>query len=118
MGDIEPLHGLSEDEKTTAAGWITPAGDFRSASKRGRGDSGEGNRNAQRASPTPDDEVVLSDVAQVNLREEEGMSVDAIAADLGLTTETVRTDIAIAAAISHPQTSSQRFGASGAISTV
>lgn len=49
--------------------------------------------------------MILSAVAHVSLLEEEGLSVAAIAADLGLTTETVLTDIGIADKIAHPPAS-------------
>jgi len=47
----------------------------------------------------PDDEVVLSDIANVSLLADEGMSASAIATGLGLTAAEVLTDLKIAAEI-------------------
>ncbi len=105
MGEIEPIHWISGDESPSNVEAITASGDFRSANKPERFDMGPSRRNAQKHLLNTEDEVILSDVAEVSLREEEGMSVTAIAADLGLTAGTVLTDIVIASAICHPSES-------------
>ena len=103
MDEIEPILGISNDEDVSSVAPITAAGDFRSANRRGRADLSHGKRNGQKyTGKADDDEVVLSAVAHVSFLEEEGMSVNAIAADLGLTAEEVLTDMGIAAEISHP----------------
>jgi hypothetical protein len=102
VDEIEPLL-RTNDEYTPTIGAIAGAGDFRSASRRGRADLSRGQRNVQKYTGKADhDEVVLSDVAHVSLLEKEGMSVNAIAADLGLTAAAVWTDLVIAAQICHP----------------
>jgi hypothetical protein len=101
MVEIEPLQAISADEGASRIERITAAKDFRSALRRGRADLGQGRGDGRAHATKTDDEAVLSDVANVSLLEEEGKSVHAIAADLGLTAEAVLTDIAIAAGISH-----------------
>lgn len=103
MDEIEPLRRIPADERTPAPEPTTAAGDFRFAPKRGRVGITLGKPNGNKHTEGADDEVILSDVAHVSLLEEEGMSVDAIAADLGLTTEVVLTDLGIAAEICHGQ---------------
>ena len=103
MDEIEPLRGISTDEQTPTLEPITAIKDFRSAYKRGRPDLSPGNPNGNRHTTRVDDEAILSDVACVSLLDEEGMSINAIAADLKLTTEEVLTDLAIAAEIRHSQ---------------
>jgi hypothetical protein len=105
VNDIEPLFGVSADEHTPTIERLGAAGDFRFASKRGRSDLSQGRQNQPRYALKPDDKVALSAIAHVSLLEEEGMSVSAIAADLGLTPEEVLTDAGIAAEICHPSRS-------------
>ena len=118
MDEIEPLQRISGDEPAPTIGAITAAGDFHSANKRGRADLDQRKRNGQKTTftPTPDDVVVLSAVAQAILLEEEGMSISAIAAGLGLSTEAVLTDLGIAAQICHPPGSASPLGHGGAAS--
>src|ERR1700733_14008523 len=99
MDEIEPLQRISGDEPAPTIGAITAAGDFHSANKRGRADFDPGKRNGQKSTLTPEYEVVFSAGAQAILLEEEGMSISAIAAGLGLSTEAVLTDLGIAAQI-------------------
>ena len=101
MVEIEPLLGLSTDEYSSTIDGITAAGDFRYSPRRGRSDLIPGKPNVHKPHVSEDDEVVLSPVTHVHLLEEEGKSVSEISAELGLPTETVLTDISIAAAISH-----------------
>jgi hypothetical protein len=107
MDEIEPMRGLSADEPTPTIERIGAAGDFRFANRRGRADLGAGKQDRQRQAPKPDDEVALSAIAQVSLLEEEGLSVPAIAAELGLNTEQVLIDGGIAAEICHPSGSQE-----------
>jgi len=82
---------------------VAAAGDFHSANRIGRLDLSPSRRTRRRTvAKASDDSVLLSDVANVSLLEEEGLSVPAIAANLGLTTDAVLTDIEIADEISHP----------------
>jgi hypothetical protein len=91
MDHIEPSQGISTDEGISTIESISAAGDFRFANKRGRSDSAQRKRTGQLVDHPvkADDEVALSDVAHVSLLEEEGTSVSAVAADLGLTTAAV-----------------------------
>ena|ERR1700722_20090583 len=116
MDEIEPLQRISGDEPAPTIGAITAAGDFHSANKRGRADLDPGKGNTQKRALTTDDVVVLSAVAQAILLEEEGMSISAIAAGLGLSTEAVLTDLGIAAQICHPPGSASPLGHGGAAS--
>jgi hypothetical protein len=109
MGEIEPFHRISGDENTPAIDALTAAGDFHSANKRRRTDLAPRRRTGEEPSVDAD-EVVLSDVANVSLLEEEGMSVSAIAADLGLTPEMVLADISIASKICRPTGSAPQVG--------
>jgi hypothetical protein len=110
MGEIEPLFRISSEERTpTVDPAIAPTG-FRFANRRGRLDSDQERQNRQRHPESPDDEVVLSVIAQVSLLDEEGKSVADIAADLGLPSEVVVTDMRIAAEISHPPEAQVQLG--------
>ena len=100
MDLLEPLTGISTDEETQAIEGVAAVGDFHFASRAGRLDAGP--VRLRRFARRPDDSVALSDIANVSLREEEGMSASAIAADLGLSAETVLMDMEIAAEIAHP----------------
>jgi DNA-binding CsgD family transcriptional regulator len=107
--EIEPLHGISTNERTPTIESITALGDFRFAQKAGRSDLSQRRRIRQK-STVPNDKVALSAVAQISLMEEEGMSVSEIAADLGISAATVLTDLGIAADICHPSKSNHNLG--------
>jgi hypothetical protein len=102
MDEIETFFWVSADEQTPAIERITAAGDFHFANKNRKTDLGQGKRNGQEPAVKLDDNVVLSAVAHVSLREAEGMSVPVIAAELGLTAEELLADAGIAAEICHP----------------
>jgi hypothetical protein len=104
MDQIESLLGISGDEDVPAIEPIAAAGDFHFANKRKRIDLSQ-RRNSHEHAVDAHDEAVLSDVARVSLLEEEGMSVSAIATELGLTTALVLTDLGVAAQICHPSAS-------------
>ena len=94
------MYWTSGDEDAPTVDAIGAVSDFHSASRSGRASLGLLQKSLTRLED--DDAVVLSDVAEVSLREEEGQSVSAIAADLGLTPAMVMTDLAIASVIVHP----------------
>jgi hypothetical protein len=101
---IEPMHGISTDETPPTIDSIAAAGDFHHAPRRGRLDldrRASQQRHDHQAQPDAD-QVVLSDVANVSCRAQQGMSASAIAADLGLSTAEVMTDLQIATAICDP----------------
>jgi len=111
MDQLEPLHGISNDESPPAIGSITAAGDFHSAPRPGRFDCERPVKHpGQDHLAETHDEVVLSPVANVSLLAEEGMSAGAIAAGLGLTPAEVITDLSIAAAICHPSEGVGKLG--------
>jgi hypothetical protein len=100
VDELEALHGISDDEPPPTIGLIAAVGDFHSAPRRGRFDfEHQGMRTRHDHVAEADDEVVLSDVANVSLLAEEGLSTTAIAADLGLTPAEVVTDLKIAAEV-------------------
>jgi hypothetical protein len=102
MDQLEPLHGISADEPPPTVSSIAAVGDFHSAPRRGRFDwQRQSVRNAHDQIAKTDDEVVLSDIANVSVLAEEGFSTSAIAADLGMTAAEVITDLQIAAEICH-----------------
>jgi DNA-binding NarL/FixJ family response regulator len=111
MDEIEPTFGVSANEQTPAIERITAAGDFHLANKSRKSDVSQGKQNGQRQPALkPDDNVVLSSVAQVSLLEEEGLSVAVIAVELGLTAEEVSTHVGIAGEIRHSSGSTSPLG--------
>jgi hypothetical protein len=101
MDALEPLQRVSAQEPAPNVGTITATSDFHFADRRGRSDQEQAKRREPKRPEPQDDEVVLSDVAHVSLLEEEGLSVTAIAAGLGLSPSVVLKDIAIASEIRH-----------------
>ena len=102
MDQLEPLHGISSDEPPPTVGSIAAVGDFHSAPRRGKFDwQRQATPNGHDQLAEAHDEVVLSDIANVSVLAEEGLSASAIAADLGLTPAEVLTDLKIAAEICH-----------------
>ena len=111
MDEIESFSEVSADEQTPAVERITAAGDFHLANKSGKSDLSQDKRNGPRQHAVePDDNVVLSPVAQVSLLEEEGLSVAVIADELGLTAEEVSTHVGIAVEIRHSRGSTSPLG--------
>jgi hypothetical protein len=75
MDELKPLFGISTVEQMPTIDPIATTGDYRFAQKNGRSDLVQGRRNGKKFAVKSDDDVVLSDVAQISLMGEEGMSV-------------------------------------------
>lgn len=88
------------DEAPPTIASLAAAPDFHSAPRRGRLDlEPRSTPIRQKHAQQPDDEVILSDVANVSMLAAEGLTANAIAAGLSLTAEEVITDLNIAVEI-------------------